>query len=168
MAKNQKTPQPAPLIIAPVRLRELPQLTQLFEQATRQHFGYFPPQVQSDVISSHSLFKLLKARFDKRRVVLIARQGKTVVGYCIGAMPQTGPAQLFWLYVEPTHRGTNTGLSLLSRSIKHLAAAGAGTIFLATYDHRRYYERQGFKFVGRQRQYGLDVDIMSFTIRRPV
>lgn len=161
--RQSKYPQ-VPLIIAPVRLRELPQLARLFEQATQQHFGYFPPHVQRQVISSHSLFQLLKARFDQKRVVLIAREGRQVVGYCIGALPKTGPAQLFWLYVEPQHRGTNTGLRLLSRSIKQLAAGGAGTIFLATFDHRRYYERQGFKFVRRERQHGIDVDIMSFKV----
>ncbi|QQR52330.1 GNAT family N-acetyltransferase [bacterium] len=165
--RRSRSPQ-VPLVIAPVRLRELPQLVQLFEQATKQHFGYFPPHIQHQIISGHSLFKLLKARFDDKRVVLVARSGNNIVGYCIGALPKTGPAQLFWLYVEPNHRGTNTGLSLLSRTIKHLAEAGAGTIFLATYDHRRYYERQGFTWIGRDHRDGIEVDIMSYTVRRHV
>ncbi|HEY6736122.1 MAG TPA: GNAT family N-acetyltransferase [Candidatus Saccharimonadia bacterium] len=156
-----------PLKIAPVRLRELAQLHRMFERAVRIHFAYFPERVQRQVIAEHSLIQLLKAYADSRRVVLVARRRGQLAGYCVAAVPPNGPAQLFWLYVDPVHRGTNTGLSLLSRAVKEMERLGAQTIFLATHDHRRYYERQGFKFDHRESQHGVDMDIMSFSIRRP-
>jgi ribosomal protein S18 acetylase RimI-like enzyme len=154
------------LIIAPVRTRELLQLKRLFEQAVRHHFTYFPKSTQQDVITSHSLGKLLRANLDPHRIILVARSGGRIVGYCIGAVPRSGPAQLFWLYVEPEFRGTNTGLSLLSRTIKLMESRGAADVFIATHDHRGYYERQGFKHQSRVTQHGIPMDIMAFQIRR--
>jgi ribosomal protein S18 acetylase RimI-like enzyme len=151
--------------IALVRTRDLPQLKRLFEQAVRDHFAYFPAGVQNDVIRGHSLIKLAKAKYDPRRIVLVARRGPRIVGYCIAAVPSHGPSQLFWLYVEPDHRGINLGLSLLSRTLKLMAAKGARDIFIATHDHRRYYERQGFKFSDRTIQQGIPMDIMVFKVQ---
>jgi ribosomal protein S18 acetylase RimI-like enzyme len=165
MAASTETNKSYPKI-ARVRLRELPGLHRLFERAVRIHFGYFPEDVQHKVIQEHSVFLLLKAALNPRRVVLVARRRGRVVGYCIGAVPKTGPAQLFWLYVDPENRGTNTGLSLLSRALKEMEYLGAQDVFLATHDHRRYYERQGFKYTRREQQHGIDMDIMGFTVRR--
>lgn len=123
--------------------------------------------MQRDVIASHSLPRLAKAQLDNRRILLVARDGNRVVGYCIGAVPQSGPSQLFWLYMEPQHRGTNTGLRLLSRMLKVMELRGAQDIFLATHDHRHYYERQGFKHVRAEDHDGVSMDIMSFSVRRP-
>jgi ribosomal protein S18 acetylase RimI-like enzyme len=163
MPDTQDTTQ---LTIAPVRLRELVQLTRLFEQAVRNHFTYFPRSTQQDVIRSHSVGKLFRANLDPRRIILVARSDGRLVGYCIGAVPSQGPAQLFWLYVEPEFRGTNTGLSLLSRSIKHMEERGADEVFIATHDHRRYYERQGFKYQSSITEHGIPMDIMVFQTRR--
>jgi N-acetylglutamate synthase-like GNAT family acetyltransferase len=140
----------------------------MFERAVREHFAYFPDDVQQRVIREHSLARLLRARIDRRRVVLVARRRGQLAGYCIAAVPPSGPAQLFWLYVEPEHRGTNTGLSLLSRTLQQMEKRGADSIFLATHDHRRYYERQGFKYSHSEQQHGIDMDIMSFAVRREI
>jgi GNAT superfamily N-acetyltransferase len=161
------TPKPKPHAIAQVKIHQLPQLKRLFAQAVREHFAYLPPHAQDRVIRDHALPQLLKAHLDPRRVILVANNGaRRIVGYCIAAIPRTGPSQLFWLYVDPAHRGTNTGLSLLSRTLKLMESRGASEVFLATYDHRRYYERQGFKFVRREHQDSVELDIMRFVVRR--
>jgi ribosomal protein S18 acetylase RimI-like enzyme len=153
-----------PTVIAQATVPSLPALTRLFTQATQQHFDYFPLAVRKRVISEHSVHKLLLATLDSRRVVLTARQDRRIVGYCLGATPKTGAAQIYWLYVDPDHRGSNIGLSLLSRMLKLLGQKGARDVSIATHDHRRYYERQGFKFRRKTLVDSVQMDILTFRI----
>jgi len=157
------TPETADdITISQVPMRSLRPLERLFAEAVEQHFGYFAPAVQRRVIADHSIGKLLLARIDRRRLILVARNHGQVVGYCIGAVPKRGPAQIFWLYVDPEFRGANVGLKLLSRTLKLMAARGASDIFIATHDHRRYYERQGFVHHGSQQSHGVAMDVLVF------
>jgi ribosomal protein S18 acetylase RimI-like enzyme len=144
----------------------LPALSRLFAYAVRSNFAYFSDAVQDRVIRDHAVPRLMLAWVDPRRILLTARRRGEIVGYAIGAVPAHGPAQLFWLYVSPDHRGANIGLSLLSRMLKIQAAKGARDISLATHDHRRYYERQGFKFSHRATVDGVDMDILTFKVTK--
>lgn len=153
------------LIISQASVASLPSLNRLLVRAVQKYFTYFPESVRNQVIKEHSVKNLLLAALDPRRVVLVARMDGEIVGYSIGAAPTTGPAQLFWLYVEPAHRGDNIGLSLLSRTLKLLAKRGADSVSIATHDHRRYYERQGFKFVRKSVVEGVNMDVMEFRMK---
>ena len=153
------------LTITQCSILQLPALHRTFVRAVEEHFGYFPPEVRAQVIRNHSLRNLFLATLDRRRVLLVALQDGRLIGYAIGAAPTTGPAQLFWLYVEPDQRGRNTGLKLLSRMVKVLGERGARVVSLATHDHRRYYERQGFKFHHHGVQDGVAMDILTFRIK---
>lgn len=153
------------LTITQATIFQLPALHRTFARAVEEHFSYFPPEVRAKVTKDHSLWNLLLAALDRRRVLLLAMQDGRIIGYAIGAAPAVGPAQLFWLYVEPDQRGRNTGLKLLSRMVKMLAARGAKVVSLATHDHRRYYERQGFKFHHHAVQDGVSMDILTFRIK---
>jgi len=153
------------IIIAQATLLSLPAVNRLFTHAVATHFTYFPKTVQERVIREHALRKLLLATIDPRRIVLIARSAGRIVGYAIGAVPTAGPAQVYWLYVSPDHRGANIGLSLLSRMLKVQAEKGAKVISIATHDHRRYYERQGFKFLHNTTVDGVPMDILTFKVK---
>lgn len=153
------------VIIAPVRVRELLSLRRLFANAVREHFAYFSRDTQNEIISNHSLLKLTLAALDSRRVILVARTPAKIIGYAIGAAPATGPAQLFWLYVDPDYRGANIGTSLVSRSLKHLSAKGAKVVSIATRDYRKYYERQGFKFITKNMVNGAEMDILTYEFK---
>lgn len=144
--------------------RSLVALNRLFAEAVAGHFDYFSPAVQRQVVRDHSVPRLLLAVVDPRREILLAKSDGRIIGYAIGAAPASGPAQLFWLYVDPNYRGANTGLSLLSRMLKSLAAKGAAEVSIATHDHRKYYERQGFKFVERKQVHDVDMDILKFRL----
>jgi ribosomal protein S18 acetylase RimI-like enzyme len=154
-----------PTVISEASVAALPALSRLFKQAVESHFDYFPPAVRRRVIAEHSVPHLLRATLDRRRVVLVARRGQELVGYCLGAAPTHGPAQIYWLYVNPDARGANLGLNLLSRMLKLLAARGARDISIATHNHRRYYERQGFKFLHQTTADGVSLDVMAFEVR---
>ncbi len=153
------------VIISEAKVLSLRELNRLFEWAVRAHFTYFPETVQERVLREHSISKLMLAKMDRRRVLLTARNQGRLIGYAIGAVPDTGPAQLYWLYVEPDHRGDNIGLSLLSRMLKVLGERGAKVVSIATHDHRRYYQRQGFKFLKKTQVDGVDMDILTFNIK---
>jgi len=153
------------IIIKEASLLSLPALHRLFRGAVESHFTYFSPGVQRRVIRQHSLPRLVLAAIDTRRILLLAKSGARIVGYAIGAAPATGPAQMYWLYVDPHYRGANIGLSLLSRMLKILGEKGADIVSIATHDHRRYYERQGFKFKHKTLVDGVKMDILLFKIR---
>jgi len=151
------------IVIAPASATSLFALHRLFADAVSTHFSYFPPAIQKRVINDHSVLRLILATIDPHRVILVARTEGKIIGYAIGAAPATGPAQLFWLYVDPDYRGANTGLSLLSRMLKHLRVKGAKVVSIATHEHRAYYERQGFKFVKKTVVNGVGMDVLTFS-----
>lgn len=151
-----------PTVIQEATVATLPALSRLFSQAVEAHFTYFPPAVRARVVRDHSVRKLFQAAIDAKRVVLIAKQGHQIIGYCFGAAPKQGPAQIYWLYVEPNFRGSKIGTTLLTRTVALLVAKGARTIAIATHDHTRYYEAQGFKFVKKTVIDTVDMDILSF------
>ena len=154
------------LVISEAPLVTLPALNRLFTHAVRQHFSYFPGDQQEIVIRDHSVAKLLLAALHPRRILLVARFGGRIVGYAIGSVPAAGPGQMYWLYVDPDHRGQNTGLKLLSRMLKLQRHKGATAVVLATHDHRRYYERQGFDFVEQRQVNGVPMDILTYPLER--
>ncbi len=156
------------IVIGSASPSSLPALNRLFTDAVAIHFSYFPPAVQKRVIDDHSVFRLILATLDPHRVILVARTKGKIIGYAIGAAPASGPAQLFWLYVDPDYRGANTGLSLLSRMLRHLQTKGAQVVSIATHDHRAYYERQGFKFVKNTLVNGVKMDVLSFRLTPPI
>jgi len=140
-------------------------LRRLFARAVKNHFAYFTPSVQREIIAGNSFLRLARGLLDSRRVILVARTRRELIGYAIGATSRSGSAQLFWLYVDPDYRGANTGLSLLSRCLKHLSARGARAVSIATRDYRKYYERQGFKFVKKAVVSGAEMDILTFIFK---
>lgn len=150
--------------IVTASLNSLISLNRLFANAVAEHFAYFPEHVQRRVVKNHAVHRLARAMLDPRRVILLAKVDGRIIGYAIGAAPATGPAQLFWLYVDPDYRGANTGLSLLSRMLRQLGAIGATTVSIATHDHRAYYERQGFKFVEKAIIDGVEMDVLVFKL----
>ncbi len=68
-----------------------------------------------------------------------------LVGYIIGATrPQSDRGDIFWLYVEPAHRGKGLGAELVSEAVTWLKEKRLSAVELVTYDHAPFYERQGF------------------------
>ncbi|MBW4062032.1 GNAT family N-acetyltransferase [Candidatus Saccharibacteria bacterium] len=152
----------ATITIKRLPLTKLMAMHRLFTAAVRTSFTYFDDDVQAKTIQSHSPVRLARAVIDPRRIVLTAWLADELIGYAIGSVPRGSAGQMYWLYVAPSGRGKNTGLALLSRLLKRERALGANTVTLATYDHRRYYERQGFKYIETASVEGVDMDIMRF------
>jgi ribosomal protein S18 acetylase RimI-like enzyme len=153
------------IVIKRLPLRHIFTLHRLFREAVYASFTYFDQEIQSQTIRSHSPRRLFTALVNPRRLILTAWKQDTLIGYAIGSVPKDGAGQLYWLYVVPGVRGNNTGLALLSRFLKSERALGAVTVSLATYDHRKYYERQGFKFINTSIISGVSMDIMKFYLQ---
>ncbi len=151
-------------VITPISLLNVAPVHRLFVQAVRRNFTYFPEQAQAKVIRDHRPLKLLLAKLNPRRIILTAYYGDDLVGYVIGAVPRDAHGQIYWLYVDDSRRGKNTGLALLSRMIRYQRSLGASEVTLATHDHRRYYERQGFIWTESREVDGVRMDIMTFRI----
>lgn len=148
------------------RLAELPSLQRLFSQAVRTHFAYFPDRYQRQVIKENNLWRLSVASFHPRRAIFVAVADGQVVGYAIGGLDNQRIGYIFWLFVEPSHRGANLGLKLLSRLLRHFEQQGAIGAKLGTYDHQAYYQRQGFREEYREDLQGVPITYMSLEWKR--
>jgi GNAT superfamily N-acetyltransferase len=153
-------------VIKETSLSALPALGKLFARAVDQHFTYIAEPVRAKVKRNHSFAQLLRARADRRRVLLTASYEGRIIGYAIGAAPKEGPAQLFWLYVEPEYRRFGVGRALLKAMVQTLISRGARTIAVATYDHRDFYAHQGFTFVRSTPIDGVKMDVLKYETQK--
>lgn len=87
--------------------------------------------------------------------VLVAEQGRDVVGYCTAGQARTsglGDGEVETLYVLDDHREQGHGRALLQRAAADLSGAGCGSLFLwvlAANPSRYFYERLGGRLVRR-------------------
>ncbi len=128
-----------------MRLRDAAETRRVFVDAVQNHFEYFDQEYRQQILAKNTTFRLALAGLRPRRIVLVAKHRNKIVGYCIASCPKDGIAQIYWLFVDPTLRGSNIGLRLLSRSLKLMEQSGASEAVLVTHNYADYYARQGFK-----------------------
>lgn len=128
-----------------MRLRDAAETHRVFVDAVQHHFDYFDESYRTEILRKNSLVRLALAGIRSRRIVLIAKHRQKIVGYVIASAPKDGNAQIYWLFVNPTLRGSNIGLRLLSRALKLIELAGAKEAVLITHNYASYYARQGFE-----------------------
>ncbi len=150
-------------VIRPPRLSEIIPLQRLFSGALDRSFGYFSRDYRHRVERDNTILRILAGRLHRRRIILIARHHGKLVGYLFGSVEQ-GKGHIFWLYVDPAARGSNVGLALLAKSLRIMRDMGAAEAELATYDHRHYYERQGFVTVDSRHEGGVKIDVMRYRL----
>ena len=93
------------------------------------------------------------------RVTVVVDPDDVVAGYCIYGPdrdePQPGRAEVYAIYVDPTHWRTGAGGLLLAATVTELAAAGGREVRLWTltgnHEARTFYERQGWRHDGTER-----------------
>ena len=134
--------------------------------AVHNHFDYFDANHRIEVLKSNSLPRLALAGLRPRRIVLVAKHRDKIIGYVIGSTPRDGRAQIYWLFVDPTLRGSNIGLRLLSRILKMMEQAGSTEAVLVTHNYAKYYARQGFQRVGSLKLGDIEEHILSYPIGR--
>jgi ribosomal protein S18 acetylase RimI-like enzyme len=142
---QKKTASHQTIHITPMRLRDVKETRRVFVDAVENHFDYFDADYRAQVLHDNSLIRLAFAGLRPSRIVLVAKHRDSIVGYCIGSIPRDGHAQIYWLFVNPTLRGSNIGLRLLSRILKNMEQAGSHEATLITHNYATYYARQGFK-----------------------
>jgi ribosomal protein S18 acetylase RimI-like enzyme len=154
--------------ISSLSFAKIPALSRLFAEAVSRNFGYFPEWYQREIVREHSAMHLLLGYLHPSRIILTARDAdRNLVGYAIGRAFRGGTGQIYWLYVDPSFRGRNTGLSLLAQMLRSQERKGAHAVSLATHDYRRYYERQGFNHHSQIETHGVPMDIMMYQIKQP-
>ncbi len=110
------------------------------------------------------LHSLARAAIDRSRIVIVARQGRRVIGYAIGAIPADKHGQFYWLFVDPAAREQGIGLRLVAHMLERMARYGACDVLLSTHEHAQYYARQGFKLVQRVERHQLTEYIMRYNL----
>lgn len=148
--------------IMPMSLRDIVETRRVFVDAVENHFEYLDPQYRKEVLRSNSLLHLALSAVRPRRYVLVSKHRGRIVGYVIGSAPRDGRAQIYWLFVDPSLRGSNIGLKLLSRILKLIEQSGATEAVLITHSYAKYYMRQGFKLVDTVKRGDVEEYILSF------
>ena len=84
------------------------------------------------------------------------RLGRKTIGFAVSRIA-ADEAEILSIAIAPGHRGRGLSHDLLLTHLGHLAARGAGAIFLEVEENnqpaRRLYERAGFAVVGRRERY---------------
>ena len=161
---QKKTASHQTIHISPMRLRDVKETRRVFIDAVENHFDHFDTNYRTQILKDNSLIHLALARVRPRRIVLVAKHREKIVGYCIGSIPKDGRAQIYWLFVDPTLRGSNIGLRLLSRILKIMERAGSHEASLITHNYAAYYARQGFK----QREVVKRGDVEEYILSYPL
>lgn len=158
---------PIPYRLGHARPHHSPALSRLFSTALQQDFDYYSAAYRRATERANRPLRMAVSTLRSDRLVLGLWHGRQLIGYLIGAVrPATRYGDIFWLYVEPSHRHRGLGQSLVHESVRWLRAHQLEAVELVTYDNAVFYERIGFtnqrmaqNFVG-----GRDVYIMSMSL----
>ncbi len=120
-------------------------LSRLFRSALANDFAYYSDDYLRATRRQNSAARLALGSIRPDRMLIGLWHRRALVGYIIGATrPTSNCGDIFWLYVEPDHRGRGLGADLLNESTRWLQAKNLRSVELVTYDHASFYERQGF------------------------
>jgi len=153
----------ADITITSPSLADIVALRRLFRIALQIDFQYFPAGYAKEIGAQNSMLHLALGRYQRDRLLLVAKRRGHLIGYAIGSLTPQGSGELYWLYVDRPERRRKVGVQLLQAAIKELRRRGASSITLVTYDLKDYYERQGFQHRGKQHIHGLDLDVMEYS-----
>ncbi len=139
-------------------------LARLFRFALDSDFTYYSPSYLEQTRRQNSAFRLALGCMRSSRLILGLWDDTELVGYIIGGTrPNQDCGDIFWLYIDPAHRGRGLGANLLTEAIHWLRLKKLSAVELVTYDHAEFYKRYDFKperlaegFIG-----GQDVYIMK-------
>jgi N-acetylglutamate synthase-like GNAT family acetyltransferase len=159
------TKKPATSVqITKLRLRDVPVLHRLFIVALDSDFTYIDASRRGRIKRQNSRRHLAATLVRPDRIVYLARSGGELVGYIIANFAHPDSGNIDWLYMRPGQRGANTGLKLLSRTMRALMDRGAKTVTLVTYSYTDYYARQGFQTLRKVTSDGIEQDLMRFIL----
>lgn len=147
--------------VAHVRPHHSRQLSRLFAAALEKDFAYYSDDYLLATRRQNTAPRLALGSLRGNRLLLGLWFGRRLVGYLIGATrPESDCGDIFWLYVDPAHRGYGLGAALLNDSVAWLRDKRCNAVELVTYDHAPFYERQNFRvermvkgFIGGQDVY---------------
>ena len=117
---------------------------------------------------SDATFRGLMRRKDVDALVAI-ESDDTLAGYAVawGVLDQ---GELANLCVRPEHFGSGLAVRMLEEVLARLAARGVSQCFLEVRESnaraRRFYERHGFREVGRRKRYYVDPDEDALVLYR--
>lgn len=131
-------------VIRPIRIRDLLKLRKLFKKALIRDFAYFPGDYLEEVERENTLFKFLKAKQNKQRLLLGLFEGNRLIGYVIADVASPDDNFIFWLYVIDESRGSGYGKDLLNDVLSRMHKKGATVVKLMTHQLEDFYKSFGF------------------------
>lgn len=131
--------------IGKIYLHHIFALKNLFDQALKIDFNYFPDDYLDIAKQQNSILSLLRGVLSKKRLMLGVWQNHHLVGYVIGDKTNQSLGQIFWLFVSPSCRRNGLGEGLLTKALEDFRSFNIDRVTLVTHLHKDYYLRYGFK-----------------------
>lgn len=154
------------MLIEHVRFTDIPKLSRLFQSALSTDFLYYPPEHTRLIRRQNSMARMALAYLRPRRLLIVAKDGRRVVGYSIASADDPRRAQIYWFYIMPDYRGRRLGKSLLDYTHRALSRAGAQKIQLVTHDFAGYYRRQGYNLTMAYQSQGARLSLMELDLTK--
>jgi len=143
--------------IRPAAPADAPALGRLHVRAWQSAYRGMLPDDYLDALDAQAeprerMWRDLIERPRDGQTLLVAEDGRAVVGFCHTARAREGPpdlGELFSIYVDPDRIGTGLGAALMRPSLDAMRAAGFPAAVLWVLDAndlaRRFYERFGWR-----------------------
>lgn len=146
VSKYVDTQNDTSVVIQKVGFGELNRLNKLFIQSIDDGFGYFDDSFKETLAKQHNLPRLVKAYLSPKASLFVAKEGSQIdelKAYCF--VRQDGLiAYLYWMYVQPSVRGTGLGTRLLDTAMDEARRRNVDSLQLITHDKEAFYQRAGF------------------------
>ncbi|GAA3794963.1 GNAT family N-acetyltransferase [Streptomyces chiangmaiensis] len=147
--------------IRPMTLADCGRISEIRIRGWQSAYRGLMPQPYLDALSVSEDAERRRARFrdgDDRVVNLVAEQDGEIVGWAAhgpyrDGEVRTSDAELYAIYIDPTHLGNGIGQALLEKSVSQCAPVHARMFLWVLKDNaraRRFYERAGFRADGAE------------------
>jgi ribosomal protein S18 acetylase RimI-like enzyme len=152
----------SPITVRPATRDDVPAIRAVAERTWRATYtGQIPePDIEAFLAAHYSYERLAQ------RVVsgfYVAERDGAMIGYAQVGIDSEGRAELFALYVLPEAHGIGAGWRLWQQALAYVRAMGQGTMLVWVLDTnhtaRRFYERQGARFVN-ERAFSVGDDVI--------
>lgn len=129
------------------------------ERSFQASYALSPLDIETIVESEFEAESITATLDDDKRIVLVAEQDDTLLGFVEIRITAGERGEIVWLHVDPTERGKGVGTELFERALARLRERAAETIqaiiLAKNQEGGEFLERFDFKHSGRtEREFG--------------
>lgn len=168
MAKKKKTKYKnkvlAHTVIGVPGILDVFKLPSMFHKAVNEDYAFYDDSVRKLILERNSLWHLLTARINPKRIILTGnKKGSGHIGIILAAVNSDGVGIVNWLYVLPKYRKKGIAHMLLSEVEKKLLQRGCHKLVVSTEIAYKFYRKIGYAQEGKLKNHWWGKDFYIFS-----